>query len=712
MNYQTIYYKIDIQKNTFMKEKIALVPHNYLLYLILLISIYGYTQLQAQNKISLAHKIVSQMTLQEKIKELHGMRDSVHLRYVPPIPKLHIPELRIANGPAGVGPADEVKQLPATAMSAPISLAATWDIKLAHKYGVIIGSEAKDLRYGLLEAPDVNIARVPQCGRTFEAFGEDPFLTAQIAVYEIKGIQSQGIIANVKHYLANNQEARRLKINETISERALREIYLPAFEASVKEGNAASVMAAYNKINGVYCCENSEFLDSILKKEWDFKGFVTSDFGAVHSTIPSALAGLDLEMPTGKYFSSELESAVNSGKVPLPVIDDKLFRRFNTMMEFGLFDHPMKPKIIPTIKDGKESLRISEEGIVLLKNSGNELPLNPAKLKNIAVIGPYAEKAMTGGGGSSHVIPLYTVDPVEGIKNKVGSNVKINFADGSDMQDAIRLAKSSDAAIVMVGDSENEGQDHQLKLSGNQNQLVNAIADANPHTVVVLKTGSAVLMPWVNKVAAILEAWYPGEEDGNAVAAILFGEVNPSGKLPLTFPKRIEDLPANTSQQYPGIDDTAKYSEGIFVGYRHYDKNNIQPLFPFGYGLSYTTFTYKNLKINRDNFSLEKNSKRTITITFEITNNGNRSGKEIAEVYLCLPSMKDIPQPPKQLKAFTKILLKAGQTNRVSLSLEENSLRCWDTNTHSWRILPGKYHIMVGSSSRDIHLENYFEVLP
>jgi beta-glucosidase len=700
----------DTVMNAILKEKFWPRSPRRVFCLLLAAAAAGTARLQASDDDARARQIVSQMTLPEKIEELHGIQDDAHRRYVPPIPRLGIPALVVANGPAGVGPADDLRQKPATALPAPIALAATWDTALARRYGVVIGREARDWGDDLLEGPDVNIARVPQNGRTFEAFGEDPYLVSQMAVGEIQGIQSQGIIANVKHYAANNQEANRLTINEIIGERALREIYLPAFEASVKQGRVASLMAAYNKVNGVFCCDNDELLNQVLKQEWGFHGFVTSDFGAVHSTVPSALAGLDLEMPNGKYFGRALQTAIVSNAVPMEVIDDKLVRRFRTMMQFGLFYHPPKPQPIPAQRDGKEALRIAEEGMVLLKNNNDELPLDPAKLHTIAVIGPFAERAMTGGGGSSHVIPLYTVAPVAGIQQRAGAKVKVDFDNGDDISQAIPLAKSADVAIVMVGDRESEGRDHSLTLRGNQDELVEAVAAANPNTVVVLKTGSAVFMPWVDKVPAILEAWYPGEEDGNAVAAVVFGEVNPSGKLPLTFPKQLADLPANTPEQYPGVDRVAHYSEGIFVGYRHFDAENIQPLFPFGYGLSYTTFAFKKLAINSGNVSLKNVSKKKIAVTLDVTNTGKRAGEEVVELYLGLPSTPEMPQPPKQLKAFAKVSLKPGWTRRVRLQLDAHSLRCWDADRHEWTILPGTYQVMAGSSSRDLPLQGAFTV--
>jgi beta-glucosidase len=663
------------------------------------------SDVHAENFDARARELVARMTLQEKIQQLHGIQDADHYRYVPPVPRLGIPAFHIANGPAGVGPAGDNPQKPATALPAPIALASTWDVALAKRYGVIIGKEGKDLGEDLLESPDINIARVPQNGRTFEAFGEDPYLVSRMSVAEIQGIQSENIIANVKHYAANNQENNRSKVNVIVDERTLHEIYLSAFEASVKEGNVASLMGAYNKVNGFYCCENPKLLDQILKKDWGFKGFITSDFGAVHSTAPSALAGLDLEMPTGKYFGTNLEAEVESGHVAVSVIDDKLIRRFRTMMEFGQFEHATKLRPIPVRKNGEEAKLIAAEGMVLLKNMGNQLPLDSKTLRSIALIGPFATNAMTGGGGSSHVVPLYTVSPLEGIQQRVGSKVKVTLVDGKNVSEAAALAKSSDVAIVMVGDDATEGKDHLLTLSGNQDELLEAIAGTNPRTILVLKTGSPILMPWVDKVPSILEAWYPGEEDGSAVAAILFGDVNPSGKLPITFPRSLADLPANTPEQYPGVNGTARYSEGIFVGYRHFDAHKVEPLFPFGYGLSYTTFACKNLAITSQNLSANCNSNQFATVELDVTNTGKKFGKTVVQVYVANPSSAEIPQAPTQLKGFEKVALKPGQTRHVRIKLDSRSFGYWNTNAHDWKIVAGTYVIMVGSSSRNFELQ-------
>jgi len=686
----------------------------------------------ARDAESRARDLVNRMTLDEKLDQLHGIRDDTHFRFVPPLPRLGIPALQITNGPAGAGPGGTRPQAKATALPAPISLAATWDPTLARLNGTIIGAESRDIGNGLVEAPTINIARVPQNGRTFEGYGEDPYLAGQISVNNILGMQSQGVIANVKHYAANNQETNRFTVNEEIDERTLREIYLPAFEASVKQGHVASLMCAYPRVNGTYCCENSLLMNQILKTEWGFDGFITSDFGAVHSTVASAMAGLDLEMPTGKYFGDyDFKSAVQSGQVPISVIDDKLIRRFRAMISLGIFDHPLSPKEIPAKEDGAVALRLAEEGMVLLKNQDGMLPLDAAKLKSIAVIGPAAVKAVAGGGGSSHVVPLYAVAPVDGIRQRAGDKVTVTFADGSDIAQAAALAGAADIAVLMVGDATTEGRDHPISLDGNQDQLVKAIADANRHTVVVLKSGSAVLMPWVDQVPSILEAWYPGEEDGNAVAAVLFGDVNPSGKLPITFPKNLEDVPANTLEQYPGagpvepyknaeFDVTAKsppgpggvahYSEGVFVGYRHYDAKGIAPLFPFGHGLSYTTFSFRDLKVSPRKATFHGKQELKVSVDLDIANTGNRTGAEVVQLYLGVPSTSAVPQPPKQLKAFQKVTLKAGEHTHLHLAIDARSLSYWDVKSHGWVVAPGTYRVMVGASSRDIRMQGQFEV--
>ena len=650
-----------------------------------------------------ARQIVAQMTLDEKIAELHGTQNKTNFRVVVGIPRLHIPDLLICNGPAGVGPAGPGHSGPATALPAPISLAATWDTNAAAGYGQLAGSETALLGNMLLEAPDINIARTPHNGRTFESFGEDPFLTGRLSVAEILGIQSCGIIANVKHYAANNQESDRFKINEIIDDRTLRELYLPAFEASVKEGHVASVMSAYNKINGTYCTENGFIQNQVLKNEWGFDGFILSDYGAVHSSVPCATNGLDLEMPGGIYFDGPLQRAVQSGEVPESLLDDKLVRRFRTMMHFGLWDKQPARGEIPA-SHANVALKLGAEGVVLLKNSGGLLPLQTNAIHSIALIGPYAGKAMTGGGGSSYVTPFMTVDPADGIQSVVGKNVNVQVDSGKDIDQAVALAKTADTVVLMLGDRQSEGKDHPITLSGNQDALAAAVFAANPKTIVVLKTGGPVLMPWVDSAPAIVEAWYPGEEDGAVVAAILYGRINPSGKLPITFPKSGTDLPQQSVEQYPGVDGVVRYSEGLLVGYRWYDAKNIEPLFPFGHGLSYTTFGYKDLKVSRPTHDGK------VTVKFTVTNTGKVAGAEVAQLYLSLPSTSGVSQPPRALKAFSRVALAPGKSAHVTLTLNARSLSYWDVAAHDWKIAPGQYTISIGSSSRDLRLSDTFEM--
>lgn len=665
-------------------------------------------------------QIINQMTLADDILELHGIQDANDYRVVPGIPTFGIPLLNVTNGPAGATSGGPGHQGPATAMPAPIALAATWDVNLANQYGSVVGSESKAWANGLLEGLDINIARVPQNGRTFEAFGEDPYLVGQIAVANLTGAQSQGIITESKHFAANNQETNRATVNEIIDERTLREIYLPAFEATVKAGVGA-VMCAYNQVNGSFMCENDTLLNRILKQEWGFTGFVTSDFGATHSTVAYANAGLDLEMPTGVYFDTLLQSAVTSGQVAQTVVNDKLIRRFSTMMSLGVFNTPPGLTAIPSQQDGLISRQIAEAGMVLLQNkpgisplnTNKILPLNASTLHHIAVIGPYATAAMTGGGGSSMVTPIYTVSPVTGIQNRVGPTVTVSYNDGSTISSAVIIAQTADVAIVMVGDSEAEGVDDSISLSGNQDSLVQSIVAANPNTIVVMKSGTAILMPWATSVPAILQAWYPGEEDGNAVAAVLFGDVNPSGKLPLTFPMQLSDLPANTPAQYPGVlvngVPTATYSEGVFVGYRHYDQANIAPLFPFGFGLSYTNFSFQNLAVTPAAFTFTNNPSQTVTVSLTVTNTGTVPGAEVVQLYLGIPSTI-VPEPPKSLQGFQKIMLQPGQTAPVQLTLNQRSFSYWDVVSHRWRVAPGVYQIMLGDSSREVSLQTQITI--
>lgn len=640
------------------------------------------------------------MTLDEKVAQLHGIRDAENFRVVPGLPRLGIPAFHMTNGPAGVGPGGAGPQKPATALPAPIALAATWNPELARRYGRLEAEETRSTGSQLFESPDINIARVPQGGRVFESFGEDPFLTSRIAVADIEGIQSANVIANVKHFLANNQEAQRMSINEIIGERALHEIYMPGFEASIKEAHSASLMCAYPKVNGAFNCENAPMLTDVLKKDWGFDGFVVSDWGATHSTVPSALNGLDVEMPTGRYFSDDLKKAVESGQVPMARIDEMLVRRFAKMIEFGLFGPQPKPAPIPVLEHGGTARGIAAQGMVLLKNDGNLLPLDLATVRTIALIGPYAVRPSTGGGGSSHVIPLYTITPYDGLQSEVDSQVThVTVNDGSDVAAAVAAAARAQIVIVMVGDQDSEGRDQSLELPAAQNELITAVAKANARTIVVVKSGSAILMPWIASVSAVLEAWYPGEEDGHAVADVLTGKVNPSGKLPLTFPRSAEDTLASNPDQYPGVNGEVHYGEGLDVGYRAYAAHHIPPLFPFGFGLSYTQFSFGGLKVSQQPGSANA------TVSFDLQNTGKVAGAEVAQLYLAFPEIAEGNEPPLQLKGFQKVLLNPGEQKTVELKLDTRAFSYWSEKAHDWQVAKGEFQIMVGDSSANTPLK-------
>ncbi|TML32639.1 MAG: glycoside hydrolase family 3 protein, partial [Actinobacteria bacterium] len=442
-----------------------------------------------------ARALVASMTLDEKVLQIHMMDTSAHPREVQAIPRLGIPAFKITNGPAGAGPGDSTSAQPATALPSALGLSASWDPSMATQFGTIAGTEVADRAENVLEAPGVNITRVPRNGRNFEYFGEDPYLSGQLSVNEVKAVQAQGTLAEVKHFAANNQENQRKTINVAVDERTLREIYLPAFEATVKQGDVAAVMCAYPKVNGQFGCENTHLLKDILRGDWGFQGFVQSDYTATHSTVAAANAGLDLSMKHD-FYGTPTKTAVQNGTLKMSVLDGLLIHRFTQMFKWGFFDNPPKKKPIPAKADGAVARQIAEQSAVLLKNTGNQLPLPTSGLKNIAVIGPYATAAMTGGNGSSKVSPLYTVSPVTGIKNVVASSTQVTLNDGSSTSSAAAAARAADVAVVMVGNRDHEGGDRSsLSLDGNQDALISAVVAANTHTIVVLKTGGPVLMP-------------------------------------------------------------------------------------------------------------------------------------------------------------------------------------------------------------------------
>jgi beta-glucosidase len=655
-----------------------------------------------------AAQLVAQMTLDEKISQMHTVSGGSSIaRLVPGIPRLGIPDLRISNGPVGVGTGVGAGQPEATLMPAPVSLAATFDPTLAHRYGVVEGTETADVGHNLLEAPDINIDRIPENGRAFENYSEDPYLTGQLAAANIKGIQGQGVLAEVKHYAANNQETNRKSINEAIDDRTLHEIYLTGFQNAVQQGKPAAVMCAYPSVNGQFGCENKYLLTDVLRDQWGFNGFVQSDASATHTAVGAANAGQNLELRDNGPYDDELKQAVLSGAVSMQRLDELLTERLATEIRHGLFDRPLTTTPIDATADGAVSRTISEQGTVLLKNAGDNsaadnsgapLPLSRNGLKSIALIGPQATAANPGGGGSGHVDPLYTVTPQQGIARRAGAKVSVSVDDGSDIARAVTAAQQADVAIVKVGDSEKEGTDRpNLSLPGNQDALIEAVAKANPHTVVVLNTGAPVLMPWIDDVPAVVEAWYPGEEDGNALAAVLFGDVNPSGKLPVTFPSTEDQVPASTPAQYPGVNGTATYSEGLQVGYRWYDAQNQKPLFPFGFGLSYTSFAFSKLAVTPT-----LSTKGDVHVSATVTNTGARTGTDTAQVYVTFPSRAG--EPPRQLQGFAKVTLRPHESKRVQLSLDQRAFSVWDSASQSFGPVAGSYQVAVGDSSDHLPL--------
>lgn len=790
--------------------------------------------------------LLGRMTLKEKIELIGGNEFSTK-----PIPRLGIPALKMSDGALGVR-----RWGPSTDFPCGTDLAATWDTTLISRVGKSIGQELRAKGGDVLLGPNVNIARIPLGGRTFEAYGEDPYLTSRMAVSYIEGLQSEGVAATVKHFDANNQEFERMFVNEKISRRALNEIYMPAFKAAVQEAHALCVMAAYNKVNGVYCTANRYLLDKKLIHDWGFKGLIMSDWGGVHSTIPVANGGVDLEMPTGRFLNdSLLIPAIKAGKVKLSYINEKVRRILRVMFELKLFTHPVVPdsSLINTPEDRRVAYRAAAEGIVLLKNDKHVLPLDVHKLRSIAVIGPNAAIARPSGGGSAAITPVYTVSPLEALRKKLGPGVKILFAQGAELAgdafpvrasdlylpqsnshglraeyftnmklegkpsyiridsavdfnwagnspapgipgdhfsvrwtgrfkapasgdyvfnltsddgsrmyvngklvidnwgphspversytisltkgkfynirveyfqgtggamvvmgmrepesrmigQAVEAARRSDAALLFVGTSsyyEREGRDRDsLGLPAGQDALVKAVAKANRNTIVVMISGAPVSMyKWVDDVPGLLQAWFGGDESGNAIADVILGKHDPSGRLPLTFPVKWSDCSSYSS--YKHKDSVSVYSDGVFVGYRWFDKHHIKPLFPFGYGLSYTKFIYSDLKVEPEAGKYK--------LTFKVENTGKVRGVSIPQLYVHDP----VPRPDvpvKELKRFDRISLRPGQTSTVKFFVDGKTFAHFNPNTGKWATHPGEYDILIGSSSRDIRLRGSIKI--
>jgi len=694
--------------------------------------------------------LLSRLTLEEKVSLVHA-----NARFgVAGVPRLGLAELRMDDGPMGVREEGRSWQSHiddfSTAMPATLGLAATWNTDLAVAYGSVIGQEAKQRGKNIMLGPSLNIQRTPLCGRNFEYLGEDPFLTSRIAVNYIEGEQAQGVSSCAKHFAANNQEYDRNTVNVEMDERTLREIYLPAFHAAVQEAGVLNVMAAYNLFRGQHCCENHYLLDEVLKGEWGFKGAVMSDWGGVHHTDLAATNGMDMEMGTGRayhdyYLADPYLAGLQSGRYPVSALDDKVRRDLYVRFKLGLIHDPSAAVVTNVEPQGPLSTRahqevarqVAEESFVLLKNQ-NLLPLNPARIKTIAVIGANAVAEFAHGGGSANIKAPYEITALEGISNRVGDRVKLIYAQGYNppggpgrvdfrpepepvnaprnvsalVAEAVAAAKSADLVVYVGGLNHRGGYDTEgadrkdIKLPGAQDDLIRKVVQANPRTVVVLMGGGAVEMDaWLARVPAVLYAWYPGIEGGNALARVLFGDVDPSGKLPCTFPKRLADSPAHALHAYPGINDTEVYREGLLVGYRWYDTKKIEPLFPFGYGLSYTTFKYSDLNLVPGPAALGA----PLTVEFELANTGGRAGAEVAQVYV-EELHPGLPRPLKELKGFKKVFLPPGGKQVVSIVLDRKAFAHYDPDKKGWVADKGAYKILVASSSRDIRLSGTFKL--
>lgn len=665
-------------------------------------------------------RLLGRLSLDEKVALCHA--DSKF--GVPGVARLGIPRLMLSDGPHGVR--EEIKADSwevagwshdfSTYLPTGTALAATWNPGLARRFGEVLGAEARFRGKDVILGPGINIHRTPLCGRNFEYQSEDPCLVARMVVPLIQGIQSQDTAACVKHYALNNQELDRANVNVEVDERTLREIYLPGFEAAVREAGVKTVMCAYNQVRGESCAQNTHLIKDILKGEWGFKGLLISDWNVLHfTTTGAALAGLDLEMGTEKpydqfFFATPLKQAVERGEVPMSALDDKVRRRLRLQLGLKALDGERKPGAFNTPAHQALARDVAAEAMVLLRNQGL-LPFSRQGLKRLAVIGPNATLKQAHGGDSSGLKALYEITPFEGLARKLGGEVSISFAQGYDpasstqddrlIAQAVEAAKQADAVVLVAGQThaqDSEGADRAtLALPGCQDRLIPAVLAANPRTVVVLIGGSPVALPWYEQAPAVLQAWYAGMHGGDALADILFGDLNPSGKLPFTFPKRLEDVGAHALGDYR--QERVAYREGLLVGYRWFDTKDIAPLVPFGHGLSYTTFAYDALKVAPGRGEV------AATVSFRLANTGRRAGAEVAQLYISGPSGTQIFRPAQELRAFRKVRLGAGQGTRVDLRLTRRDLSTWDEATKAWVVEPGTYTLRVGSSSRDLRLK-------
>jgi beta-glucosidase len=656
--------------------------------------------------------LIAQMTLEEKASLCSGL-DNWHTK---PIERLGIPSIRMSDGPHGLRKEvpNQQTSVPSTCFPTAVTTASSWDRELIKQMGQAIAQECQAEEVDIILGPAINIKRSPLCGRNFEYFSEDPYLSSQLATAYIQAVQSMGVGTSLKHYAANNQEYRRFTIDETIDERTLREIYLSNFEGAVKEGKPWTVMCSYNRVNGILASENKYLLTDILKEEWGFEGFVVSDWGAVDERVEGIKAGLDLEMPSSYGIGDQkIIEAVKIGKLDEKELDQTVERLLKII--FKAVDNRNRGTTYDKQAHHKLARKIAGESMVLLKNQDNILPLK--KEGTIAIIGEFAKKPRYQGGGSSHVNPTKLDNALEEIEKLVQGKAKIIYEEGYNLDNdemnqelidkAKEAAKKSNVAIIFAGlpdRYESEGYDRKhMKMPENHNKLIEEISKVQPNTIVVLSNGAPVEIPWIDKVKGLLESYLGGQAGGGAVADILFGEVNPSGKLAETFPKKLSHNPSYLN--FPGEGNKVEYREGVFVGYRYYDKKEIEPLFPFGYGLSYTTFEYTDIIVDKK----EITDKETIEVKVKVKNTGKVKGKEIVQLYVRDVESK-VNRPEKELKGFEKIELAPGEEKTVTFKLDKRSFAYYNTEIRDWYVESGEFEILVGKSSKEIELKETVKV--
>jgi beta-glucosidase len=696
-----------------------------------------------------ADLVLKEMTLDEKIGLLHGngMAHTPNWQmpltamsnggagYIAPIERLDIPGVNMSDAAYGVRSSGENGRY-STALPSNVGAAASWDRKAAYEYGALIGRELRAQGYNMTLGGGVNLTREPRNGRTFEYLGEDPVLAGTMVGQLMTGEQAQHVIGDIKHYAINDQETGRNIVNAVISKRAMRETDLLAFQIGIRDAKPGAVMCSYNRVNSDYACENDYLLHEVLKTDFQFPGFVLSDWGGTHSTVKASHAGLDNEEPMADFFGPALKKAVEDKEVSMAEIDDHAHRLLRSYFADGIIDDPVEKGVVDVERDLDVAQHIEEGSIVLLRNEHDILPLESAKVHTIALIGAHADVGMLSGGGSAQVDPpggnaimppgkgathwqehiWFPTSPLKQIKLAI-PDAKVEYNSGEDKKEAADLAKQSDVAIVFVQQWTSEGMDlPTLTLPDKQDELVEAIAKANPHTIVVLETGTVALMPWKDKVEGIVEAWYSGSRGATALANVLTGVVNPSGKTAETFPLADADLPHLTIPELPkrergqgsaavnaGADARSTYSvhydEGLKVGYKWYDAENKPVLYPFGFGLSYTTFSYSGLKVAEG---------ESPVVTFTITNTGKRAGAEIAEVYAMLPEAAQ--EPPKRLVGFDKVMLQPGESREVSITIDPLYLSVYDEATGKMKVVAGDYTFAVGGSSQALTLKQQFGI--